>query len=124
MLLAGLYDCAFLDGKWTQVTPVIYGDPMGSLLLPPSLPLDLHYSNQGTLGSAEPLWSFTIVTTSACKDFTWLHDRQPVVLSSRYALDTWLDTSSQAWTSALTRLVEPYDNSVSPLVWYALVVII
>jgi len=82
MLLAGLFDCAFLEG------------------------------------STEPLWSFTIVTTSACKDFTWLHDRQPVILSSREALDTWLDTSSQAWTSALTKLVEPYDNSVSPLECY------
>jgi putative SOS response-associated peptidase YedK len=82
MLLAGLFDCAFLNG------------------------------------STEPLWSFTIVTTSACKDFTWLHDRQPVILSSREALDTWLDTSSQTWTSALTKLVEPYDNSVSPLECY------
>jgi putative SOS response-associated peptidase YedK len=81
MLLAGLYDCAFLDG------------------------------------STEPLWSFTIVTTSACKDFAWLHDRQPVIISSREALDTWLDISSQSWTIALTRLVEPYDNSVSPLEW-------
>jgi len=82
MLLAGLFDCAFLEG------------------------------------STEPLWSFTIVTTSACKDFTWLHDRQPVILSSREALDTWLDTSSQAWTPTLTKLVEPYNNSVSPLECY------
>ncbi|KIM77379.1 hypothetical protein PILCRDRAFT_618603 [Piloderma croceum F 1598] len=82
MLLAGLYDCAFLDG------------------------------------TTEPLWSFTIVTTSACKDFTWLHDRQPVILSSRDALDTWLDTSAQVWTSTLTKLVEPYNNSISPLECY------
>jgi len=82
MFLAGLYDCAFLEG------------------------------------STEPLWSFTIVTTSACKDFTWLHERQPVILHSREALDTWLDTSSQAWTSALTKLVAPYDNLVSPLECY------
>jgi hypothetical protein len=73
------------------------------------------------LGSTEPLWSFTIVTTSACKDFTWLHDRQPVILSSRDALDTWLDTSAQAWTSTLTKLVQPYNNSISPLEWYVLV---
>jgi len=73
------------------------------------------------LGSTEPLWSFTIVTTSACKDFTWLHDRQPVILSSQDALDTWLDTSPQAWTSTLTKLVEPYNNSISPLEWYVFV---
>jgi len=64
------------------------------------------------------LWSFTIVTTSACKPFAWLHDRQPVILSSREALDTWLDTSSQAWTSALTKLVEPCDRLASSLECY------
>jgi putative SOS response-associated peptidase YedK len=97
MLLAGLYDSAFLDGKYIFTRVHLY-------LIP-------------NVGSTEPLWSFTIVTTSACKDFAWLHDRQPVILSSRKALETWLDTSNQTWTSALTKLVEPYNNSVSPLEW-------
>jgi len=69
-------------------------------------------------GSTEPLWTFTIVTTSACSEFSWLHDRQPVILSSRAELDTWLDTSSQTWTPTLTKLVESYDNSVAPLECY------
>jgi putative SOS response-associated peptidase YedK len=79
MLLAGLYDCTFLEG------------------------------------STEPLWTFTIVTAPACNDLTWLHDRQPVILSSREALEIWLDTSAQTWTPALTKLVESYDNSLE---WY------
>lgn len=98
MLLAGLYDCAVLEGK-------IY--------------LNLSRAvSKWVPESTEPLWTFTIVTTSACKEFSWLHDRQPVILSSRAALDTWLDTSAQAWTPALTKLVEPYDNSTTPLEWY------
>jgi len=60
------------------------------------------------------LWTFTIVTTDANKDFSWLHDRQPVFLSNRDALERWLDTSSQTWTSELTQMVQPYcDTSVA-----------
>jgi len=69
-------------------------------------------------GSTEPLWTFTIVTVPACNDLAWLHDRQPVILSSREALETWLDTSAQAWTPALTKLVKSYDNSTAPLECY------
>ncbi|OBZ74570.1 hypothetical protein A0H81_05405 [Grifola frondosa] len=43
-------------------------------------------------GSTEPLWTFTVVTTAACKELSWLHDRQP--------------------------LVEPHHDSTSPLVCY------
>ncbi|KZP09616.1 DUF159-domain-containing protein, partial [Athelia psychrophila] len=69
-------------------------------------------------GSTEPLWTFTIVTTAACDDLLWLHDRQPVVLTSKAALETWLDTSSQKWTPALTKLVQPSDNVTFPLECY------
>ncbi|KAF8235058.1 DUF159-domain-containing protein [Tricholoma matsutake] len=69
-------------------------------------------------GQSTPLWTFTVVTTSANKEFEWLHDRQPVILSTREALDKWLDTSSQTWTSELTKLVEPYHDSSAPLEWH------
>jgi putative SOS response-associated peptidase YedK len=64
------------------------------------------------------LWTFTIVTTSANKEFSWLHDRQPVILSSKEDLDTWLDTSKETWTAQLTKLVEPYHDANAPLEWY------
>ncbi|KAG5638404.1 hypothetical protein H0H81_000181 [Sphagnurus paluster] len=67
---------------------------------------------------AKPLWTFTIVTTDANKEFSWLHDRQPVILSTREALDTWLDTSEQTWTSKLTELVKPYHDLSNPLECY------
>jgi len=82
MLMAGLYDCATLEGQPT------------------------------------PLWTFTIVTTSANKEFDWLHDRQPVILSTREALAKWLDTSSHTWTSELTKLVQPYHDLFAPLECY------
>ncbi|KAK7441711.1 hypothetical protein VKT23_016376 [Stygiomarasmius scandens] len=70
-------------------------------------------------GQTEPLWSFTIVTTAASKDFAWLHDRQPVILSTKEALDKWLDTSSQKWTSELGKFVsQSYHDANSPLECY------
>jgi putative SOS response-associated peptidase YedK len=68
-------------------------------------------------GEKDPFWTFTIVTTAANKDFEWLHERQPVILSSRTAIDSWLDTSAQTWTNELTKLVQPYHDPASPLEW-------
>jgi len=64
------------------------------------------------------LWSFTIVTTSANNELSWLHDRQPVILSSYQAIATWLDTSRQSWTSELSKLVAPCNDSTSSLHCY------
>ena len=93
--MAGLYDSVELDGK--------------ILSLPP------HLTNSHT---GKTLWTFTIVTTDANKDFSWLHDRQPVFLSNRDALERWLDTSSQTWTSELTQMVQPYCDTSVALTWY------
>ncbi|KAF9460463.1 hypothetical protein BDZ94DRAFT_1311474 [Collybia nuda] len=69
-------------------------------------------------GETAPLWTFTIVTTLANSEFSWLHDRQPVILSTSVALHAWLDTSSHTWTPELTKLVEPYHDKTSPLECY------
>ncbi|RDB23522.1 hypothetical protein Hypma_009219 [Hypsizygus marmoreus] len=69
-------------------------------------------------GQTKPLWTFTVVTTDANKELEWLHDRQPVILPTREALDKWLDTSSQTWTSELTKLVQPYHDAKCPLECY------
>ncbi|KAF8494986.1 hypothetical protein F5888DRAFT_1616203, partial [Russula emetica] len=70
-------------------------------------------------GQPEPLWTFTIVTTAASNSFTWLHDRQPVILTSQDALDHWLDTSTQTWDPKLSRLLGSYNDSDTPLECYA-----
>lgn len=66
------------------------------------------------------LWTFTIVTTDANQDFSWLHDRQPVFLTSKETLDRWLDVSPQTWTPELSQMVQPYDNDIVQLEWYVL----
>jgi len=55
-------------------------------------------------------WTFVIVTTDACKELSWLHDRQPVILTSEDTIKQWLDTSSQKWSSDLDKLLRPYDQ--------------
>ena len=69
------------------------------------------------------LWTFAIVTTDANKEFSWLHERQPVFLSDRDALNRWLDTSSQTWTSELSKMVQPYSDTNVPLEWCVLLYI-
>ncbi|THU97899.1 DUF159-domain-containing protein [Dendrothele bispora CBS 962.96] len=70
-------------------------------------------------GQSEAVWSFTIVTTAASKDFSWLHDRQPVILSTKETLEKWLDTSSQTWSPDLSKFVsQPYHNTEAPLECY------
>ncbi|KII90168.1 hypothetical protein PLICRDRAFT_108074 [Plicaturopsis crispa FD-325 SS-3] len=66
----------------------------------------------------EPLETFTVVTTSANEEFSWLHDRQPVILSTPEALAEWLDTSSQEWSANLVKLLDPYHDATHPLECY------
>ncbi|KAG6867938.1 hypothetical protein C0993_009342 [Termitomyces sp. T159_Od127] len=91
----------------------------GSLMLMAALydSVVLEDPTDKTQGQTAPLWTFSIVTTEANKDFSWLHDRQPVILSTRAALDTWLNTDTQTWTPALSKLVRPYSDGDHPLEW-------
>ncbi|KAF8621468.1 hypothetical protein AX15_007762 [Amanita polypyramis BW_CC] len=68
--------------------------------------------------NGQSLWTFSIVTTDACPSLGWLHDRQPVILSTQEALNAWLDASTQTWTPALTKLVQPYSDEAHPLQCY------
>lgn len=75
-------------------------------------------------GSDEPLVSFTIVTTAACKAFEWLHERQPVILSTEEKLNAWLDTSSQTWDGKnMKSLLEPFSDEANPLEWSVLLLL-
>jgi putative SOS response-associated peptidase YedK len=62
------------------------------------------------------MWTFTIVTTAANPEFSWLHERQPVILHTPEALAAWLDTSSLKWSSDLVPLLAP---TTCALDWYA-----
>ncbi|KAG6335058.1 hypothetical protein ID866_4036 [Astraeus odoratus] len=58
-------------------------------------------------------------TDYASKALSWLHDRQPVILSSTDDIMRWLDTSSQSWSSDLAALLHPWEDDKAPLKWYA-----
>lgn len=63
-------------------------------------------------GEAEELRTFTIVTTSSNKQLSFLHDRMPVILPDVRSMNTWLDTSSQTWTTDLANLLVPFEGKM------------
>lgn len=90
MLLAGLWDAVTLEGE----------------------PWNLKLIDSGSscsVGETEPTYSFTIVTTDACKSFEWLHDRQPVILHTQTDLDDWLNPSPR-WSKHLEKITQPYTG--------------
>ncbi|KAG8215286.1 hypothetical protein J3R82DRAFT_8845 [Butyriboletus roseoflavus] len=67
---------------------------------------------------SQSTYTFAVVTTHASKALSWLHDRQPVILSTTDEINHWLDTSSQTWSSDLTRLLHPWEDTTAPLQCY------
>ena len=68
--------------------------------------------------SAEPLDSFTILTTNVVEDLKFLHHRQPVMLEKDDA-KAWLDHNTDMNdVQALCRSRIPYDMLVSPVSTY------
>jgi len=96
MILAGLYDIATPEGQIEVIQNV-------------SGRLFIHS------GATSPLYTFTVVTTDASSALSWLHDRQPVILSSTDELEAWLDTS-RGWHSGLLALLNPTDGK--EFEWY------
>ena len=105
MLLAGMYDSVVLEGtsSYILLRRACYG----------TVKIHLH------LGQTEPLWTFTIVTTDANKQLSWLHERMPVILSTKAEVSSWLDCTSGSWSADLSKLVLPYNNRNRALDCYA-----
>ncbi|PPR07220.1 hypothetical protein CVT24_010163, partial [Panaeolus cyanescens] len=59
------------------------------------------------------------LSANANRDFSWLHDRQPVFLKNHDEVEQWLDTTSQTWTAQLAKMVQPLNDSTLPLECYA-----
>ncbi|KAG0707172.1 hypothetical protein DFH29DRAFT_897330 [Suillus ampliporus] len=57
-----------------------------------------------------PTCVFAIITASASKSLSWLHDRQPVILTSHTDITEWLDTSSHTWSAELGKLLQPAEG--------------
>uniref|UniRef100_A0A0C9RQI2 TSA: Wollemia nobilis Ref_Wollemi_Transcript_25098_1227 transcribed RNA sequence n=1 Tax=Wollemia nobilis TaxID=56998 RepID=A0A0C9RQI2_9CONI len=60
------------------------------------------------------LFTFTILTTRSSKAFQWLHDRMPVILGNKDAMDAWLNSD----LSSLPFDMVTQSYEASDLVWY------
>lgn len=61
-------------------------------------------------GESEPRYTFTIITTEVCKELSFLHDRQPLILPSNEAIATWLDP--QAPLKEVEQLVKTFEGGL------------
>ncbi|KAG2363997.1 hypothetical protein BDR07DRAFT_1355727 [Suillus spraguei] len=59
-----------------------------------------------------PNYVFAIITTSASTSLRWLHDRQPVILTTEADVTRWLDTSSKTWSAELGKLLRPTEGLI------------
>ncbi|RSH90757.1 hypothetical protein EHS25_009932 [Saitozyma podzolica] len=76
----------FLAGLWDTVK---YVSPVESHFQPSTDPEDKR--EPYPTGNPVPLSTFTILTTTPPKDFLWLHDRMPCLLTSWEDIERWLD---------------------------------
>lgn len=61
-------------------------------------------------GESEPRYTFTIITTEVCKELSFLHDRQPLILPSNEAIATWLDP--KAPLNEVEQLVKTFEGGL------------
>ena len=65
--------------------------------------------------ASPPLYSVTVLTTSAAQKLGWCHERQPVILTRAGAL-RWMDCRGVAWGDELRTMVcRPWSDGVT---WY------
>lgn len=67
-----------------------------------------------TNSEGEVLYTFTILTTHSSKALEWLHDRMPVILGSKKAVDDWLNDDISM--PSLQSVMQPYESQ--DMVWY------
>ncbi|KAH8434921.1 SOS response-associated peptidase [Aspergillus melleus] len=63
--------------------------------------------------SEEPLFTYTIITTSSNPYLKFLHDRMPVILEpGSEAMKTWLDPTRTTWSKELQSVLKPYEGEL------------
>ncbi|QSZ33289.1 hypothetical protein DSL72_002877 [Monilinia vaccinii-corymbosi] len=64
-------------------------------------------------GADEKLYTYTIITTSANPQMSFLHERMPVILDNGSEdLRAWLDPKRSSWSRELQSLLRPYDGEL------------
>ena len=64
-------------------------------------------------GSSEKHYTYTIITTDANKQLSFLHDRMPVILENGSdQIRTWLDPGRSEWSKELQSLLKPFEGEL------------
>ena len=64
-------------------------------------------------GSDEKHYTYTIITTDANKQLSFLHDRMPVILENGSdQIRTWLDPGRSEWSKELQSLLKPFEGEL------------
>lgn len=65
-----------------------------------------------TIDSEERIYSYTIITTNAAKNVSFLHDRMPVILEpDTPEFKKWLDPN-EPWSPDLAKMLKPYEGEL------------
>lgn len=102
--MAGLWDCVQYEGSTPHLPAVS----------PPRNPTDIQHHP----GTTEKLYTYTVITTTANKQLSFLHSRMPVILENGSDdIRAWLDPST-TWNTTLQSLLQPYllELEVYPVV--------
>ncbi|KAH8920431.1 DUF159-domain-containing protein, partial [Atractiella rhizophila] len=60
----------------------------------------------------EPVYTFTIVTTSSNKQLTFLHDRMPVIFNTHSQFESWLNVAQNPWGEKVAKMMQPFEGSL------------
>ena len=64
-------------------------------------------------GSDEKHYTYTIITTDANQQLSFLHDRMPVILENGSdQIRTWLDPGRSEWSKELQSLLKPFEGEL------------
>jgi putative SOS response-associated peptidase YedK len=99
MCFAGLWDCVSYEGTQDGVTISHFT-------------LNRIFAHI-LVGSTEKNYTYTIVTTDANKQMSFLHDRMPVIFNmGSEAIRMWLDPHRFEWTNELQQLLKPFKEEL------------
>ncbi|KAG0636345.1 DUF159 domain-containing protein [Tuber brumale] len=62
-------------------------------------------------GSRENLYTYTIITTEANEQLSFLHERMPVILEP-FQVMPWLSPKTKSWNPTLQSLLNPYQGAL------------
>jgi putative SOS response-associated peptidase YedK len=98
-----------IEGKARQPWRVVLGDPTKPRHFA-FAGLWERWRDPAAAKDAPRIESFTIVTTDAAPAIAHIHDRMPIMLNERDALEAWLDPAKTPPESAL-KLLKPYGGA-------------